>query len=278
MSAFPFESAESALATLPPRQSLRQAGLTLAWREAGSGPAVVFLHGLLGSADSWVLQFADLAASHRVVAWDAPGYGGSSPLGPDIAAYADALAVLLARLGLEGATVVGHSMGGVVAALAAARPESPIGRVVLSCSHPGYAAPPDTPPTAKLLGRLEALRSEGPEAYGRARAQAMVAPGASAEAVALAARIAAETRPDGLYNATRALQFADARPCYAQIRAPMLVLFGGADPVVRPELSAELRALTPRATHRVLPGVGHAPYLEDPATYDAALRDFVSRP
>lgn len=152
MSASPSESAESALAALPPRRSLRQASLTLAWREAGSGPAVVFLHGLLGNADSWVLQFADLAASHRVVAWDAPGYGGSSPLGPDIAAYADALAVLLARLGLEGATVVGHSMGGVVAALAAARPASLIGRVVLSCSHPGYAAPPDTPPTAKLLG------------------------------------------------------------------------------------------------------------------------------
>lgn len=273
----PETAADRALAALPPRRSLRQAGHTLAWREAGDGPALVFLHGLLGSADSWVRQFPAFAARFRVIAWDAPGYGGSSPIGPEMEGFTDALETLLARLDAGGATLVGHSMGGVVAAYAAARPGSAIGGVVLSCSHPGYAAPPETPPTAKLLERLEALGRDGPEAYGRARARAMVAPHAAEEAVALAARIAAQTRPDGLYTATRALQFADARPLYARIRAPMLVLFGAEDPVVRPALSAELRALTPQAEHHLLPGVGHAPYLENPDGYNAALLDFLGR-
>ncbi|HXP96611.1 MAG TPA: alpha/beta hydrolase, partial [Telmatospirillum sp.] len=123
--------------------------------------------------------------------------------------------------------------------------------------------------------RMKDLEILGGEAYGRSRAEGMVTPSASPDVIDLAARIAAQTRPQGLFNATRALQLADARPLYARLTIPTLVIFGAEDQVVRPELSEELRRLTPFAQHVVLPGVGHAPYLEDPAAYTGAITAFL---
>ncbi len=260
---------------LPPRQALRHAGGRLSYREAGSGPAIVFLHGLLGSSDSWVCQFRGLARHYRVVAWDAPGYGDSDTVEPSAAVFADALEALLGHLGAAAVCLVGHSMGGVVATVAAARHRDAIGRLVLSCTHAGYADDPASPPSAKLLQRISDLETMGGDAYGRQRARDMVAPGTSSAVIDLAAGIAAQTRPVGLFAATRMLQFADARPCYGKLDLPTLVLFGAEDPVVRPELTAELRRLTPWARHIDLPGVGHAPYLEDPATYTQTIRAFI---
>jgi pimeloyl-ACP methyl ester carboxylesterase len=267
--------------TLPPTRSLVTDAGRLCWREAGAGPALVFLHGLLGSSASWRYQFAALAPQARVIAWDAPGYGGSDPLPtgagePDLAAYAAALAILLRHLGAGDITLVGHSFGGVLAAAVAAAGDPPLARLVLSCTHAGNAEPAGSPPSPRLQERLRELASLGPQAYGARRAEAMVAPGASAETRALVAAVAGETRPEGLFAATRALQFANVRPLLPRLTLPTLVLSGAEDPVVAPERTAELRALTPFARHVTLPGVGHAPYLEDPATYNAALAEFLA--
>ncbi|MEF2073055.1 alpha/beta fold hydrolase [Consotaella aegiceratis] len=270
-------AAEARIAALPERRHFEYSGGVLSYRQAGAGPTIVFLHGLLGSSSSWIRQMEALSGRFRVVAWDAPGYGQSSLVASDIIAYADALAALLRHLGGEDVTVVGHSMGGAVATAAAAvLPAVRLDRLVLSCTHAGYAAAPGTPPTEKLTQRIANLKSAGPEAYGLTRAQAMVAPETSPSVVALAACIAAETHPDGLFNATRALQFANCRPFYERIAVPTLALFAERDPVVRPELSAELRRLTPFARHVDLPDVGHAPYLEAPEAYSHHIQLFAS--
>lgn len=268
-------SATDMLAALPPRKTVSVGNATISYRTAGEGPALVFLHGLLGSADSWACQLTSLADHCRVIAWDAPGYMDSSAAPQDIDAFARRLADFIAALGLSAPTVIGHSMGGTVAARLASMPSSPIGTLVLSCTHAGYAAPAGTPPTQKLLDRMQTLHDQGGAAYGRSRAGAMVAHPVTPFALELAALVAADTRPEGLFDATRMLQFANLRPHYAAITAPTLVLFGGSDPVVRPEMSQELHTLTPFAHHEELPGVGHAPYLENPTAYNAALARFL---
>ena len=55
-------------------------GRRVAYREQGAGPAIVFLHGLGGNSASWQLQFEALSSTHRVVAWDMPGFGNSDVL------------------------------------------------------------------------------------------------------------------------------------------------------------------------------------------------------
>ena len=80
----------------------------LAWREAGEGEVVVLLHGLGGSRTAWRPQLEGLSAERRVVAWDLPGYGASSPLdGPlTFSALADAVVRLLDALATDRAHAV----------------------------------------------------------------------------------------------------------------------------------------------------------------------------
>jgi pimeloyl-ACP methyl ester carboxylesterase len=92
----------------------------------GDGPPVALVHGLGGSAANWVEIVPRLLPSHRVLAVDLPGHGGSAPLahGRGIDAFADAVAGALAAAGHERLLVAGHSFGGHVAAR-------------LACRHPG---------------------------------------------------------------------------------------------------------------------------------------------
>ena len=95
-----------------------------AWRRAGQGgPVLVLLHGIGSASGSWVAQLDALSATHTVLAWDAPGYGQSEPLPdsqPTAHAYAQRLWAWLDALGLhESLTLVGHSLGALMATAAA---------------------------------------------------------------------------------------------------------------------------------------------------------------
>src|SRR5688572_31632112 len=81
--------------------------------EEGTGTPLVLLHGVGSAARSWQHQLHGLSQGFRVVAWDAPGYGGSSALAapqPGAQDYADALRGFLAALGIEQFHLVGHSL------------------------------------------------------------------------------------------------------------------------------------------------------------------------
>ena len=86
------------------------------YQEAGEGPAVVFLHGIGAGASTFALQLeAFAAAGYRAIAWDMPGYGGSSPLPlVSIDALTATLGAFLAGLGLDRPVIVGHSLGGML--------------------------------------------------------------------------------------------------------------------------------------------------------------------
>ena len=93
---------------------------TLTYRSAGTGPAVVLLHGIGSAAGCWLDVALMLRDGLRVIAWNAPGYAGSTPLPqahPSADDYADALHQLLAHAGVSECVLVGHSLGAIVAAL-----------------------------------------------------------------------------------------------------------------------------------------------------------------
>jgi pimeloyl-ACP methyl ester carboxylesterase len=93
-------------------------GLRVAYERAGQGPPVVLLHGYVGDgATTWRRQLEELGDQFTLVAWDAPGAGGSSdpPESFGLAGYADCLARFVGRLGLERPHVVGLSFGGALA-------------------------------------------------------------------------------------------------------------------------------------------------------------------
>src|ERR687895_1265397 len=84
---------------------------------AGSGPPLVLVHGITSSADTWADAMRGLARDHTVIAPDLLGHGASAkPRGDySLGAYASGVRDLLAALGHDRVTVVGHSLGGGVA-------------------------------------------------------------------------------------------------------------------------------------------------------------------
>ena len=92
-------------------------GHDVAYRAAGEGPVVLLVHGIAGSSATWSRVMPDLAEHHTVIAPDLLGHGESAkPRGDySLGAYASGIRDLLAVLGHERATIVGHSLGGGVA-------------------------------------------------------------------------------------------------------------------------------------------------------------------
>jgi pimeloyl-ACP methyl ester carboxylesterase len=92
-------------------------GHQLSYVDSGQGPAVLFIHGLLGSHENWAYLVDTLDVDHRVIVPDLFGHGASAkPIGDySLGAHAATLRDLLDRLGIDQVTLVGHSLGGGIA-------------------------------------------------------------------------------------------------------------------------------------------------------------------
>lgn len=251
----------------------------ISFRQAGSGPDLVLLHGLAGNSRTWEEQIAAFSGSWRVTAWDAPGYGLSDTVTPTVDTYAATLAALVDALELPNFVLLGHSMGGVVAGRFAGNYPERLQALVLSCTLLGRRQTPGAPLSAPYLARLTELETLPAQEYGARRAKSMAAETCPPEIVARLTGIAAETRRDGLEMAMRLIAEADNTAALASLSLPVLVLTGEEDRTVTRELSdALIGALaggSAQVTTAALPGVGHAPYLEDTAAYNSALSGFL---
>ena len=144
----------------------------VAWREAGSGPLVLFLHGLGTTRTGFDPQLAALASHYRCAAWDMPAYGASPPLagGLSFSALGDAVAGLIDALGERHAHVVGLSLGGQIALHTALRHPARVRSLALLDSSPAFGLDGTDPEAWKRL-RLDALDAGAdPGEHGGARA------------------------------------------------------------------------------------------------------------
>ena len=139
-------------------------GLQIAYERAGSGPALVLLHGYVGDGPTtWRRQLDGLCDEFTVIAWDAPGAGRSTdpPERFGLDGYADCLAGFLEKLGLDTACVAGLSFGGILA-LALQRRHSVSSALILASAYAGWAGslPPErrrrAPSSGARLGRWRA--------------------------------------------------------------------------------------------------------------------------
>ncbi len=92
-------------------------GHAFSYTDSGSGPVLLFIHGLLGSQKQWAHLVDELDEDHRLIVPDLFGHGESAkPVGDySLGAHAATLRDLLDRLGIEQVTLVGHSLGGGIA-------------------------------------------------------------------------------------------------------------------------------------------------------------------
>jgi pimeloyl-ACP methyl ester carboxylesterase len=264
---------------LPHLQTVTVDGLRLAWREAGHGTPLVLLHGIGSASDSWDRQFEDFARDYRVVAWDAPGYGGSGDLAmetPGAADFADALDRLLGALGIERCHLLGHSLGALIAAAYASRHPDWILSLILANAASGHGKLDAATRAQKLKERLGDLESYGPAGMAERRAPRLVGPDAAPDAVARIRTVMAAVRPAGYSRAARMLSEADIFDDLAHIDRPTLVMCGTLDRVTTEDSNREIAKALRQARFAALPGVGHASYVEAPEMFNQVLGRFLA--
>lgn len=260
-------------------------GPGIAWRERGSGPLVVLLHGLGGSRISWEPQLACLGDHWRVAAWDLPGYGFSAPL-PDepytFRALADAAAAWIRSLsetggtGGTGAHVIGISMGGMIAQYLAAFHPDVVRSLTLLSTSPRFGLDgtrPDTWRAARLAPLDEGLE---PGDFADRVLRGLAGSGITPEA--FAGQRAAMCRISGvaLRRSIDCLVTHDTRSLLASITAPTLVLVGEFDTETPPEYSQYLAEHLPRARLVIVPHAGHLLNAEAPDKVNRLIADHLT--
>jgi pimeloyl-ACP methyl ester carboxylesterase len=261
------------------RETVSVGEIEIGFLRTGDGPPLVMLHGIGGNATQFRHQMDALAESRTVIAWDAPGYGASSDPGDDwlMADYAATLAGFLNALGLEQVALLGQSWGGVLAQMFIGSNPERVTALILSDTSMGGRSQPDAERLTSLNARLAALESMSPAEMAAARAPAIVGPNPSADVLAEAEAMMAQIRPTGYRRAAIALAEADTRPVHSTISVPTLIITGEHDGIVPPGTGAALQAAIRGAQLVTIAGVGHLSGQEDPATYNAELREFLEQ-
>jgi pimeloyl-ACP methyl ester carboxylesterase len=240
------------------------------------GSTVLLLHGLAGSAREMAATASALVGEHRVVALDQRGHGHSTRRPPDLSRQAfvdDVIAVIEEVVGGGAVTLVGQSMGAHTAMLvAAARPDLVRGLVML---EGGVGGSDDDYPA-----RLGAWFRSWPVPFADAGA-AVDFLGGTPMAVAWAGDLA--VRAGGLWprfdadvmeTAIRGVAAVARWDAWASVGAPTLLVRGDRGSVDARELSRML-AVRPDARQAVIADAGHDAHLDQPAVWQAILRDFV---
>jgi pimeloyl-ACP methyl ester carboxylesterase len=256
-------------------------GVTLAWRRDGEGPLpLVLLHGYSLTMATWD-RVAGALPGCTVWRYDLRGCGGSGRAASySIDDNADDLAGLIAGLGLRPPVIVGHSLGGTIAARFVVR-------------HPGIAAAlifsDVRPPNAPLPDPVAGLVPERLAAYGSAETTLEV----------LKARIPAYFDPDRVTAAELAAMVAEAagadraalagllREMYltapqteaelAPVRLPVQLIFGANDAMTPVALTPAFLRIWPMAETVVIPDCGHSPMWERPELWAEAVTGFLHR-
>jgi len=245
-------------------------------------PALLLIHGSVGSAAWWDPVIPELAAAYRVIRVDLLGHGrSSSPAGGyDIPAHARRVGAALDRLGVGQVTAIGHSMGCmVVTALAEQRPGKAAALALIDMGPSLDAASPEGLLVRLLLARVPGrllwrLRTEATirKALGSAFARPVDIPGAIIGAALGMTHRALAGTARGAVDYIRQRSLPDR---LAALGLPVLVIFGAEDARYPSSSAAAYRAV-PGARVELLPGVGHTPMLEDPQTTSTLLLEFAA--
>jgi pimeloyl-ACP methyl ester carboxylesterase len=255
------------------------------------GSPLVFVHGLSGSWPNWLEQLPMLAAEHRVLALDLPGFG-HSPMPASrisISGYARMLDRLLDQLDIDAAAIVGNSMGGFIGAeLAIAFPQRVERLVLISAAgisthgHPGTVR---AVPTLRRLERVLAastawMASKSDTVARRARLRnatlSLVVHHPSRLPAALAAEQLHGAGKPGFMQALEATLDYDFHERLPEIACPTLIVWGERDRLIPVRDADAFAELIGNSRRVIFKDTGHMAMLERPAAFNALLQEFLS--
>ena len=271
---------------------IRLHGHRAIYRRAGAGPPVVLIHGMLNSSRHWETVADRLASEYTVIAPDLLGHGDSATTQGDysLGAHASGIRDVLSAIGVDRATIVGHSLGGGVAMQFFYQfPQRCQRMVLISSGGLGrevswplrLTAGPGAEALVALASSGAALSALG---WGADRLRRRGARGATY--FRAAARALGELEEPGSRRAflgtLRSVIGARGQRVNARDRLylagalPTLVVWGGRDRTIPVEHGHAAHATIPGSSLKILPRAAHFPHLEDPDGLAGALRDFLA--
>ena len=250
----------------------------IAYRETGTGQTLFFLHGMNGNSKSWENLFYSLSPSFRVIAWDAPSFGGSDVFGDNIEEYKNAAKALIETLKLKKIILIGHSMGGLIASQLAYDNDVSVSGLILSSTHLGFGCKKGEPLMERYANRLKTFSTKLSDIdYAMERAQRNTPEGTSESVIKFLANVALDIRKESIRDGGRMSQETDNTNICKDLKVPVLILSGGKDTVISTEMHASLIAALPRAHKVVFPKAGHASFAEYPDQFNYQVTEFAKK-
>jgi pimeloyl-ACP methyl ester carboxylesterase len=259
-------------------------GESLAFIDTGSpsGSTMVLIHGYTDNARDWVPLLPYLSKSHRLILVDIRGHGQSSK--PECyytrLDFAYDIKLLLDKLGVAKADVVGHSLGSIIAQTFAEYWPERTRRVVLISSTGGW--PPDRPKkpaqfdfAAEIRKLKDPIDPDSPFMIAWWDSPTPVDPDFIRRQRKDAAGIPLHVWLAVLDQGLPVNLYADLQGTLPRLKAPTLLIWGSKDPLMEPEVRQSLRDALPGAKVKIFEGLGHNPFWEDPRGVADAINAFL---
>jgi pimeloyl-ACP methyl ester carboxylesterase len=249
----------------------------IAFQRAGSGPALVLLHGFLSDSRVWRTQLEELSDQFDVVAWDAPGAGASVDPSHEftIEDWARSLCSFLDAQGVEQAHILGLSWGGILAQeLYRLDPERVLS-LILAGTYAGWKGSIGEEASSQRLARCIRDSELPPDELARGWIPELFterAPSALREQMTAVVR---DFHPVGFRMMARSSAETDTTELLPRISVPTLLVWGEQDTRSPLAIAAQFQAAIPHAELIVIPNAGHVANMERPKQFNEAVRGFV---
>lgn len=249
------------------------------WGPGNGAAPVILLHGWTMTGAIWA-PVAELLGT-PCLAPDLPAHGAAQGYAPSVAGGVAQLGELIAEHGIEGATLVGWSLGALIGWSYLAEGGSGVARMVSidmsprPLPAPGWAYPMRGQSAEKAARGAQRFRTDWPGA-SRAIAQGMFArPEGSARMPAAAAEAVIRAQdPEAMALFWESLVAMDLRGAIPELNVPLLAIHGAQSRVYAPDTGRWIAGQAARGAVRVLPGCGHAPNIEAPEAVAEAISAF----
>jgi len=244
----------------------------------GSGPLLVFLHGIGGNRGNWRDQLPVFAGDFTAIAWDARGYGGSDDYdGPlDFADLGGDLLRVLDHFKAERAHLCGLSMGGRVAMDFHDRHRDRVASLTLCDTQPGLAQMSAEKRREFIRLRQEPLRAgKTPADIAPGIAKSLVSPHAVPGAFKRLVESMAALRAASYMKTIEGSFLYERAPDLEGIRVPTHIVVGADDTLTPPELARAMARRIAGARLTIIPEAGHLANLEQPQRFNAAVLGFL---
>ena len=261
---------------------LKRPDCSIYYEVYGSGPAVVFAHGLGGNQLSWWQQVAHFSARYTCVTFAHRGFAPSSPVpgaaAPD--AYADDLAALIDELALRDVRLVAQSMGGWTCLEYAMRHPAKVKALVMACTS-GAIDPAGAPGFGKA--EFDAWMKRAGELNAAMESRGVLAAGGERfareqPALALLYRQIYQLNADAFRTAVRArIRAMRNQPPsrLASLAMPVLFLNGEEDTVFPSPAGRGIAKFAPRGRQASVAKAGHSVYFERAAEFNRIVEEFL---